>query len=447
MARFYSAWLLNKALFAASVIAGGAAGQDLDARFEDGSVFFAEPDFSAVRDVDPSFPLVASEKFEAVELLGSEPSGGELPWRTWYVVPHLETSALYDDNIFIAERSRERDVILRFSPGLALGYGDCVGWGQRRAFDSFTGPFLDLGMGSAWIADYTAGFLRFLDHPDQDGVDQDFRTEARWSFARLVLGAQVRAESKLETNADIGTRLRRKGFTVGVDGRYGLTEKVAWDVGAFSSLQDRADFVGSRETAVSTYLNWAYSPLTSFAPGMIFGRVDLDEGMDQRYLRNVLRVRYEWSEKTRLELIGGVEMRRIGSRGGDQTNPILQMLIDYQWSPKTALRIEAHQRVEVSALDSQTGFTLAGFSMGLRHQLTDRWGLVLGGLVDSADYLPLGGTPERTDLYTAVRGGVFYGLGTWGMIDLSYQWRRNDSNRGGSSFDNNQVELRWALTF
>ena len=450
MARFNSARLVKRLLFAASVFtAGGATAQDLDARFDDGSVFIAEPDFSAVRDGAQSFPLIASEELGEGGLGIMSPSalGGSDPARSWRVLPHWENSVLYDDNIFIAERDPERDVILRLSPGLAVGYGDCAEWGQRRAYDSFTGPFLALGVGSAWFADYTAGFLFFPEHPDQDGVDQDFRTAARWSLARLTLGAEVRAESKNETNADIGGRLRRKGFTAGVNARYGLTEKSSLDLGVFSSQQDRADFVGSRESAVSAYLTWAYSPLTSVAPGIVLGRVDLSEGLDQRYLRNLVRLRYEWSEKTRFELVGGVEMRSADGCCRDQTNAILQMFLDYQWSPKTALRFEAHQRVETSALDTEETYTLSGCSLGLRHQLTERWGLVLGGLVDSADYLPVARDAQRKDLYGALRGGVFYGLGGWGMVDFSYQWRRNNSTLRGSSFSGNQVELRWALTF
>jgi uncharacterized protein (PEP-CTERM system associated) len=46
---------------------------------------------------------------------------------------------------------------------------------------------------------------------------------------------------------------------------------------------------------------------------------------------------------------------------------------------------------------------------------------------------------DRTDNYFVVRPGLSYSFATWGSAGVSYEYRRNDSNRADSEFRNNLV--------
>lgn len=375
-------------------------------------------------------------------------TGGEDRRRgRWRISPHLQVRGTYDDNIFIQPKNEVADYILTVSPGLGVGFWDSDE--EREAYlDRQRVPsFAEKDRGTFLFVDYTAILLGFARTSSQNAFDHDGRLAARWEREKLTLGASARFESKSETNADIGGRVRRKTLSAAVTSAYQLTEKTALELAFFAIENDPEDFVRTTEWRVEAAAEYAVTPLVRLALGTALGRVDADGESDTTFERVFARARYALTEKVEAELRGGVEFRQSDGFAGDRATPIFELAVD--WTPRagTQLALEAYHRVETSMVLLDQDLTRTGGALIFRQALRGGCHFGLEGGAHLARYTATADEGPREDQYFYLRPGLFYNFAPWGSAGVSIEYRRNHSDRSEFDFDNVQSGVEIALYY
>ena len=396
-------------------------------------------------------PAVESEQVDAAEALNREFGPAvvhdEFPSGRWNVSPHLEAGVTYDDNIFIQPDHEVEDFIFTLAPGIAIGIWDS----EKRRTDGF----LDrhdaattlAKRGSYFTIDYTAILLGFAKTDSQNAFDQDARLDARLQGARWTLAGGVRYESKSEANADIGTRIHRETFSAEFNATYRVSEKTAIDSTVLFRANDPEDYVRSTRWEVESYASYALTPIVRAGIGAAFGGVDIDGGSGDIYERILARAAYVYSAKLDFEVRGGVEFRQSDGRSGDRVNPIFSVLAGYEPSIGTRIDVEAFRSVETSEIRPDVSYERTGITAGFRRSIRAGVFVRLDGGYQQSDYSGLAEGEGRRDRYFFVRPGILYNFAEWGNATLAYEVRRNDSNRGVSSFDNNQINFQVNISY
>lgn len=393
----------------------------------------------------PASELDAAEP--AFELMDAITGAPDLRSGRWRATPHLDVTTTYDDNIFIQPINRTADVIYTVAPGLAFGFWDYEARLERFMDRESRASLIEKGPGNFLLVDYTAILLGFVQTSSQNGLDQDARLEAQWHIEKLTLETGFHFESKSETDIDIGNRVRRTAFATEVVSNYQATEKTSLEVGFYNLVEDWQDFSGLVEWRNEDYFDYQVTPLLRASLGLALGLDQVEAAADQVFERILGRALYSLSEKLTVEARGGVEFRQSDGAVGDRVNPVFDFRVSYEPAAATRVEVEAYRRVETSALTPDQDYTATGVSVRLRRALPRSLHLSVAGGYQVANYTDSPGTTGRTDHYFFVRPGILYQFAAWGSLELSYQFRENDSTRPAAGFTNSQVTLQASLTF
>ncbi len=400
--------------------------------------------------------LIESGAVEAGSLAAAVPAGEPLVVINgveqpragrWRFAPHLEMQATYNDNIFIRPSDRVADLILTAAPGLAVGY-----WEHEQDRDQYldrtnSAPAIGRGVGNFLILDYTAILLGFVKTPAQNAFDQDALFDVRWCLEKLTLGAGTHFQSKSEPDIDVGGRVRRKTLTSKVTASYQLTDRAALEVNWDHELNDPEGFIRTVEWRQEAYLGYQWTPLVRASLGAAVGRVEVEDSAAQVFERILGRLDYESAAKLSLRLRGGVEFRQSDGALGDRMDPVFDLAVRYALAEATLLVLEGFRRVEPAASQPDETYTATG--VALRFERTLLAGLhcsVEGGYANAEYTAAPGGESRHDDLFYA-RAGLLYNFASWGNVGLGYEYRRNESSRALSSFENNQVTLRTTVIY
>lgn len=387
---------------------------------------------------------------EAVES-ASEPvaaTGDEKPRAgRWKVSPHLRLEAMYDDNIFIQPTGKVADFVFTAAPGLTVGYWDYEEEMERYLDRERSATLIDRGAGSFLVLDYTAILLGFVETSSQDAFDQDALLDVRWRLEKLTLGASSHFESKSEADIDVGGRVRRTAVATEVTADYQLSERTSVAVNFYNVIQDRETFVRTLEWRNEDYLDYQLTPLLRAGLGGAVGRLEVEDHADQVFERILGRVNFESTAKLSFDARGGVEFRQSDGPLGDRADPVFNVTARYSLAEATLVALDGHRRVEPSSSRPDEDYVATGVS--LRFERTLRTGLrfsVEGGY-EHTDYTESSGLAPRRDDFFFVRAGLLYNFARWGNAGISYEYRENDSSRGGSSFENNRVTFQVSLIY
>ena len=406
--------------------------------------------FTDISDVGESLlvsPATESEQSDAAEALNLElgPTviNEEIPSGRWKVSPHLEARMTYDDNIFIQHDHKVDDFIFTLSPGLAIGIWDA----EKRRTDGFLdrqnlATEIDKGRGSYFAVDYTAILLGFAKTDSQNAFDQDARMDARWQADKWSLSGVVQYESKSETNTDIGTRIRRKTFSAEVVASYRVSDKTAIDTSASFRANDPENYVRSTTWKVESEASYEMTPLVRVGIGGAVGGVETDGGSDDFFERVLTRAAYRFDEKLDFEVRGGVEFRQSDGAAGDRVNPIFSVRAGYEPAEGTRIGLEAFRSVETSEFRPEESYERTGVALTFLRSLRSGFHLRLDAGYQQSDYSGFADESGREDQYFFVRPNILYNFASWGNAALTYEFRKNDSNRTTSTFNNNQIKFQ-----
>jgi hypothetical protein len=396
------------------------------------TLFLSEPARSSQTEI-------AAPVDEAVSPMTGEKAPGKARWR---VEPHLQVKGTYNDNIFIQQFAPVSDYVFTFAPGLGLGF-----WNSNEARERFLNyrrglTVADRSEGSFVAIDYTAFLLGFAKTSSLNTVNHDARFDARWEGEKLKVGASFRYEAKLETDPDPGRLLTTETLSAAIASRYQLTHKTGLEVGMYHETNRPEGYVNTTEWRGEGFIDYAASSRVRFGFGTAGGLLEVDSGSDQVFERFLARATYSLSDKLEAEFRGGVEFRQ-SVQPGDRSYPIFDFRA--RWTPAVGTRIGIHafRNVNKSIYEPDRDYTLTGFALTFERAILGRLLFSAEGGYHLANYI--GDT--RSDDYFFISPGLSYALGTWGSIGVSYQYQQNDSNRAGSSFENNQVTLEAIFTF
>ena len=364
----------------------------------------------------------------------------------WKISPHLELRATYDDNIFIRPDNQVEDFIFTASPGLALGYWDNEEEMARYLDRTGGASRVDQGVGNFFILDYTAILLGFAKTSSQNAFDQDVLLDSGWQVGKLTLGAGTHFESKSESDIDIGGRVRRTAVTSKLEASYQLSERTSVETNFYNEVKDRENYIGTVEWRNESYLAYALTPLVSAALGVAVGSVDVENGADQVFERILGRAVYDLTGKLNLHVRGGVEFRQ-SDGSGDHVNPVIDVAVRYSLAEGTLIALDGFRRVETAALRPDQLYTATGVSLRFERQLANGLHFTIEGGYATTDYTESGGTDGRSDDFFYARAGLLYNFARWGNVGLGYEYRRNDSTNGLSSFENNQISTQVSLVY
>lgn len=365
----------------------------------------------------------------------------------WRLAPHFHAKGTYDDNIFIQPNQPLADYILTLEPGLAFGFWDSEKERDRYLDRQRRTAVLERTEGTFLVVDYTAVLLGFARTSSQNALGHDARFDARWEREKLTLGARVQFESKWETNAGVGGRIRRNTLSADVTSAWQITGKTALGFSLHHRTNDPENFVRTAEWRVESFFDYSATSLTRFGFGAGVGRVKVEAGADQIFQRFLARAAYALSEKVEAEFRGGVEFRQSDGPWGDRTNPIFEFRTG--WTPRAGTRVglDAFRRVEASAVRPDQDYTLTGFELNVRQAVRGGVHAGLDGGYHVADYIDAGGADSRRDRYFFIRPGLFYNFAPWGHVGVTHEYRRNGSNRAESRFSNNQTNVEFGLIY
>lgn len=388
----------------------------------------------------------AIDAAETPEAVLDAPNPGP-PAPKWKVMPHIDVSVMWDDNIFIQPENEIEDFLFTFSPGLTIGYIDEESRLERFLEREVRASRAVQYDGNFFLLDYTPSFVVFLDNDSENSFDQDARFEARWQLQKLSLAAQASFISKNETNTELGTRLRHEAVAASVSGRYQFTERVSAELGGYFQDDDYQDASGNTEYRTEAFVSYAVSPVVEFGVGVAFGLVEVENGQNQTFERLLARGSYELTEKVAVRALAGVEYRQSDGDAEDQTNPVFEVELAYVPAELTRVGFRAFRRVTPSISAPEDSVETTGVALTFSRTLRTGLRFLAEVGYEFADFTESGVGGSRSDDFFFGRTGLIYNFATWGSAGVSYEYRNNDSSRSASGFTNNQITFDVSLTF
>ena len=397
--------------------------------------------------IDPS--VTESAAMDAAELpdpVLDAPNPGP-PASRWKFLPHFDVGIRWDDNIFIQPNNEIEDLIFTFSPGLAIGYLDEESRLTRFLDREERASRINRFEGNFLLLDYTPSFIVFADHDSENSFDQEARFEARWQLRKLSIAAQARYISEQEANVELNSRLRHTGVGGGVSANYQISERTSVEVGGYVQHDKYENASGNTEYRAETFLGYEVSPVLKFGLGAAFGHVEVENAQNQTFERILARGSYEITAKVEATVQAGVEFRQSDGGGNDRTNPIFELDLTYLPAEATRVGLNVYRRVLSSISEPAEYVTSTGAGLKFSRMLRDGLRFTAEGGYRSSEYSDSAIGPARSDDYFYGSAALLYSFAHWGSVELSYEYRKNDSSRATSDFTNNQVALALSLTF
>ena len=293
-------------------------------------------------------PLAERVQAPEVDINGAKQSIGRPD-----VAPIVELRATYDNNIFISHTHPQADLYTTAIAGVAVGWGDFRD--QLTTLGSFQETFEgartpDYDLRRFFFASYTPGYTAFLDHSDQNTVDQNATIAGRWRFGSLICNARANYRFFSEALHDSGTRARQSRFDFTLNSRYETSSRTSLeaDLNVITHHYDQGSLVNSVEWIDRNYLNYQVLPKTNVSAGVTLGYVSVNAGPDQAYEQALTRVTYDTGRHLSAQVFGGVEFRQF-SGGSDLTNPVFGLQALYSPLDGTEVSLSASRLVTNSA--------------------------------------------------------------------------------------------------
>ena len=367
-------------------------------------------DTIAQTDAAPSQPTTPPGGVDSRNLtLGGETvSSGEIqsgePRRFHYSL-RLTIRGVYDDNIFLSHTNRVSDYYFAIEPMITVGFGDIEGRG---------GNYLRL--------DYMPSVILFVDHSDQDAVEQLILLEGQYRFSRLTLSLSqevaildgTNLNSTLDTtglqaNLDVSGRTRLNLFITRLRANYELSGKLFLTGEFDASIYDYPSFISSQIISGGLYINYNWTPKLMVGIGGTFGW-DLveDPSVDQTFEQANFRINYQVTGKLGLSASVGVEFRQFDDHRSDYISPVFELGAIYHPFDGTTVTLTAGRRILNSGYFADQDFATTYVVGRIQQRLFRRVYLGLAVGYENSDYFATtsGVSATRSDDYYFIEPSV-----------------------------------------
>lgn len=344
----------------------------------------------------------------------------------------VEISAAYDDNIFLSATKAQSDLVLRVAPSVAYRKGDKL---------EGEGGFVSIA--------YRPTAVAYVDHSDNDRIDQESAWEAGWRGKAITLAYTGAFRQLGDATADTGTLTDRTEIANEARIAWSIREKVSLEaaVGQESTDYESGAFADSDLVYGELALRYAYSPKTRL--GLIYkaGRFEVDGAGEQTVHRVTGRIEWKPREKIAVDLEIGGEHRSFDN--GSDTTPVVEARVG--WMPKegTEVYLNGYRREQASAYTPGQNYTQSGAALGISQRLGEKWTARLEGGVERASYTQVSGTGTagRVDKINFIRPALEYRFTDDFSMGFFYRYSQNRSNRAGLGYENHTAGIQMGYQF
>jgi len=351
------------------------------------------------------------------------------------VRPNLNYGATYDDNVFLAHKSgnKDDDLVHTLSPGVTLGAGDYRGQG-----------------GSFFSANYQANLLFFQDNTGSNAENHNASIsfgggeKLSWRFDQILVSANDADVLNLAARG----RVARRTWSSALGTVYDLSEKTNLETSFGYVLNDFSPGPGqsafdSQRLQGKMLLDYQMTPKLFYGLGGTFGYDQVDGFSNSLYEQINGRIVWETSPKLALRAGVGVEFRQYQGSNIDRANLVFDVGADWKLSPLTVASLGATRGIAPSNSVGNQSATRTGVSATVAHRFGDRYSAILATGYTNSDLSAAraNAAGSQEDDYWYIRPGFAARLADRLALAAFYQYRRNDSDApaNGSDFTNHQV--------
>ena len=199
--------------------------------------------------------------------------------------PRLTTSAVYDDNILIASRDEQSDLIWSVQPAVQVLAGDRSTMTEYRllGYDTMQlapGTFITQPVegwpGKMLMLDYGPKFNWFTEHSANDSVDHIGSFNALWPMAKAILGFQQEYRLESTTIIEAGQRSQQETITTALLAGYQISEKTSAELNLRRRGMDyeAKNLTGYTDWSNDNWFNYQMTPLLNVGAGVTWGLIE-----------------------------------------------------------------------------------------------------------------------------------------------------------------------------
>jgi hypothetical protein len=357
------------------------------------------------------------------------------------LLPSLELSVEYDDNIQLTRDNKIDDVIFHVIPGIMIELP------SRR----YT---VRLG--------YTADVLRYADSTDLDTVHHSALADARVKFTgglgfRLIDRFLITDDFSGFPVPELTERVERWENTLDAGADYTVRERYTFDVNYRWFMVDYRDdpefdqFDRDDHTIAGTFFYRVF-PKTSVLGEVDYNIVRYDQpavadDRDSDAWRFLVGAKGDITAKTSVLVKVGWEWRDYENPSRDDWDGfIAEGNIIWKYREPSEVRLFGG-RANVESLEETRSYYITNYAgIEVRHFLSERLILRvrgLGGVNDYPEEASVGATTtveaERSDTFFEAGGALRYQMRRWLAFELAYAYRLLDSNFSEFDYGNNRV--------
>ena len=357
------------------------------------------------------------------------------------ILPSLEFSIEYDDNILLTPDNEIDDFIFHIIPGVLLEL-------PSRKYAVRLG--------------YQADILRYLDNTDLDTVHHSFLADGRVNFTgglglRLTDRFLITDDFSGFPVPELTQRVERWENTLDTGVDYTVRERYTLDVGYrwfMVDYQDDPEFdqFDRDDHTIAGTLFYRVFPKTSVLGEVQYNLVRYDEqavaaDRDSDAWRFLVGVKGDITAKTTLLVKVGWEWRDYESSGREDWDGfIAEGNIIWKYREPSEVRLFGG-RANVESLEETRNYYITNYAGAeVRHFLRERVILRirgLGGVNDYPSQANVGSTTvnvERSDTFFEAGASVKYQMRRWLAFELGYQFLYLDSNIDINDYRDNRVK-------
>ncbi len=366
--------------------------------------------------------------------------------------PYFRLGGFYDDNIFIQHDHKQADFV-----GIA-GFGLRAGLGEVKAplytlRDARNVPLLyeapPQPIGNFLFIDYSGSFVRFVHTPSENSYDQDALLSAGWTDTKLTLGFTAHFQSLSSSDIDIGNRVRRDIYSLGLNTKYELSGKTSVEANFSFTGTHYDNLISNREWLNEDWFNYQLTSKIRLSTGIGLGLLQIDHSPSQNYERLLVRAVYQATEKFSFNGRVGFEYRNLHGDSPLSRNPVFGFGVNYAPFDGTVLGLDGYRSTEASGIIAGEDYTRTGVDIIIRQRFLQRFYFIVTTGYENLDYAQAAAnvTASREDHYLFERLSVAFDVTQWCNTNVFYVHQRNSSSDALQSFTDNQVGMEVNFSF
>ncbi|MBU0943584.1 MAG: outer membrane beta-barrel protein [Proteobacteria bacterium] len=398
--------------------------------------------------------LPEDEQMDAKSLFGLE--GG-------YFHPFIGITEEYTDNLYNINTDQTNNFLTRITPGIWLSVPSAKEPPLNLDPSNTAAGGLQLALPSTEGFDrFNAYLLGMLDvkfySEDSDLNDTDalveglFQYNLRGGLSLRLVDRFYHAQDQFDAgSATAVNNMRRYDSNLALlaadwDFSEKFRAKVEYSNFWLSYEETIDEFLNRMDNGISLYAIYKYSIKTALFLEYRYIDISYDTRtiLDSKDNYIFGGITWDSTEKTSLTFKTGYQDKQYTEDSlseSDRNGLAVEMAVDYQYSPKTALTLALSHKIEETDSSVALNKKVLGGTLYYYQDFTDRIKGVCVFTYANEDYDQIAGAPDRRDNRFFVKPSLQYTLKDWLMVELAYSYDTRNSTQDLFDYDTNTVYL------